>query len=93
MATRNYFSHTTPEGVNFLDMLNNRGYPYRFAGEILARNNYADDQAAPTAMTSYLNSPPHKAIIMDGRYNAVGVGYSKSGEDAMHYFTIIFIEQ
>jgi uncharacterized protein YkwD len=93
MATRNYFSHTTPEGTNFLSMLGDRGIQYKFAGEILARNNYPDDQAASTAMSSYLNSAPHKAIIMDGRYTVVGVGYSKSASDAMHYFTVIFVQQ
>jgi uncharacterized protein YkwD len=93
MATRNYFSHTTPEGTNFLAMLGTRGIPYKFAGEILARNNYPDDQAAPTAMTSYLNSGPHKAIIMDGRYTLVGIGYAKSASESMHYFTVIFVQQ
>lgn len=93
MAERNYFSHTTPEGTNFLSMLSGRGIAYKFAGEILARNNYPDDQATQVAMDSYLNSPAHKAIIMDGRYNTVGVGYAKSGEDAMHYFTVIFVQQ
>ena len=93
MATRNYFSHTTPEGTNFLGMLGTRAIPYKFAGEILARNNYPDAQAAQTAMTSYLNSAPHKAIIMDGRYTVVGVGYAKSTSDAMHYFTVIFVQQ
>ena len=93
MAQRNYFSHTTPEGGNFLGMLSERGVGFKFAGEILARNNYSDDQAGQVAMDSYLNSPAHKAIIMDGRFNAVGVGYAKSGEDGMHYFTVIFVQQ
>jgi uncharacterized protein YkwD len=93
MAVRNYFSHTTPEGTNFLSMLGSRGIPYKFAGEILARNNYPDNQAAATAMSSYLNSTPHKAIIMDPRYTLVGVGYAKSSSDTMHYFTVIFVQQ
>jgi uncharacterized protein YkwD len=93
MAERNYFSHTMPEGSNFLSILTDRSIGFKYAGEILARNNFPDDQAAEVAIDSYLNSPPHKAIIMDGRYNVVGVGYSKSGEDAMHYFTVIFVEQ
>lgn len=92
MAARNYFSHTTPEGVNFLRLLVDRGVSYKYGGEILARNNFPDDQAAQVAMTSYLNSPPHRAVILDGRYNRVGVGYAKSS-DGMHYFTVIFIQQ
>jgi uncharacterized protein YkwD len=93
MAGRNYFSHTTPEGGQFLQMLVDRGVGYKYAGEVLARNNLPDAEAAQVAMDSYLNSPPHRAIILDGRYNTVGIGYAKSGEDNMHYFTVIFVEQ
>ena len=93
MASRNYFSHTTPEGTNFLGMLNGSNYQFRFAGEILARNNYPEAEAASVAMTSYLNSPPHRAIIMDGRYNFVGIGYARSSKDGMHYFAVIFTER
>jgi uncharacterized protein YkwD len=93
MATRNYFSHSTPEGEKFLGMMSQRGIVYAYAGEILARNNYPDAQAPVTAMSTYLNSAPHKAILMDGRYNLVGVGYARSDEDSMHYFTVIFVQR
>ncbi|HET9492698.1 MAG TPA: CAP domain-containing protein [Chloroflexia bacterium] len=93
MAARNYFSHSTPEGEKFLGMMTQRGIGYKYAGEILARNNYPDAQAPGTAMTTYLNSAPHKAILMDGRYNLVGVGYARSDEDSMHYFTVIFVQR
>jgi uncharacterized protein YkwD len=91
MASRNYFSHSTPEGTKFLSMLSDRGMSYKFAGEILARNNYPSDQASRVAMDSYLNSEPHKAIILDGRFTQVGVGYAAGGE-GMNYFTVIFIQ-
>jgi uncharacterized protein YkwD len=93
MAERNYFSHTTPEGAQFLSMLSGTGFQFKYAGEILARNNFPDDQAAEVAMNSYLNSAPHKAILMDGRYNLIGIGYAKSAEDGMHYYTVIFVQQ
>lgn len=91
MASRNYFSHVTPEGTKFLSMLTDRGVSYKFAGEILARNNYPSQEAAGIAMQSYLNSPAHKAIIMDGKYSQVGVGYALGAED-MSYFTVIFTQ-
>ncbi len=90
MASRNYLSHVTPEGTKFLSMLTDRGVAYKFAGEILARNNYPSAETAQTAMQSYLNSPQHKAIIMDGQYSQVGVGYAL-GADDMSYFTVIFL--
>ncbi len=93
MAQRNYFSHTTPDGTNFLGMMGDRKISYQYAGEILARNNYPNDQAQQTALNSYLASATHKAVIFDGRYTTVGVGYTFSSEDAMHYFTVIFVQQ
>jgi|GEM_PF-508517 len=93
MAQRNYFSHTTPEGKNFLAMMTDKGIRYKYAGEILARNNYSDAEATKIALDSYLGSAPHKAIMLDGRFNQVGVGYTKSDEDGMHYFAVIFVQQ
>jgi uncharacterized protein YkwD len=92
MASRNYFAHVNPDGKDFLGMLSDRGIAYRYAGEILARNNYPADQAADVAMQSYLNSAPHKAIIMDGRYSQVGVGYAL-GAEGMHYYAVIFLQK
>jgi uncharacterized protein YkwD len=92
MAARNYFSHTSPEGKQFLNMLGDRNIAYKYGGEILARNNYPNDQAAKVAIDSYLNSPAHKAIMLDGRFNYVGVGHAVDA-NGMHYFTVIFIQQ
>ena len=92
MAERNYFSHYTPEGKTFLPMLSERNFSYKFAGEILARNNYPDAEAAGVAMDSYLNSAPHKAIMLDPRFTLVGIGYARSVEDGMHYFTVILVQ-
>jgi uncharacterized protein YkwD len=93
MADRNYFSHSTPEGTKFLDTLNSRNIPYKYAGEILARNNYPEAEAATVAMQSYLGSTPHRTVMLDARYGHVGIGHAFSPEDQMHYYTVIFLER
>jgi uncharacterized protein YkwD len=93
MAERNYFSHNTPEGKNFLPMMSESKIAYKFAGEILARNNYPDDEAGKIAIDSYLGSSAHKAIMLDGRFSLVGIGYTKSAEDGMQYYTVIFVQR
>lgn len=93
MAERNYFSHQTPDGTNFLSAVTQQRISYRFAGEIIARNNFPDDQADGVAIESYLNSPAHKAIMLDGRFQWAGIGHVKSGEDGMQYYTVIFIQR
>src|SRR5439155_7929728 len=40
MVARGYFSHTTPDGMTFLNMLQNAHMHYSYAGEIIANNNY-----------------------------------------------------
>lgn len=92
MAARNYFSHTSPDGKQFLGMLSDYKVGYRFAGEILARNNYPGSEASHVAVESYLNSPAHKSIMLDGRFTSVGVGQAV-GADGMHYYTVIFVQQ
>jgi uncharacterized protein YkwD len=91
MARRQYFSHTTPEGTKFFAQLEARAVPYSWAAEILARNDAQTPQAGPLALQSYLDSPAHRAIMLDARYTWAGVGYSL-GADGFHYFTVILIE-
>ncbi|MDQ3930926.1 MAG: CAP domain-containing protein [Chloroflexota bacterium] len=93
MAERDYFSHTTPDGTNFLSTVTQKRISYRFAGEIIARNNYPDDQADSVAIESYLSSSAHKAIMLDGRFQWAGIGHVRSAEDGMQYYTVIFIQR
>ena len=92
MATRNYFSHTSPDGKQFLGMLGDYKVGYKFAGEILARNNYPEADASRVAIESYLNSPPHKTVMLNDRYTLVGVGHAVDAA-GMHYYTVIFVQQ
>lgn len=92
MATHNYFSHYTPEGTTFFDMLDATNVAWSYAGETLARNNAAPAQSADLAATGLLNSPHHRAIILDPRYQAMGVG-DAVGSDGMHYYTVIFVQR
>lgn len=90
MATRQYFSHTTPEGTNVLQMLLDRGVNYQYAGETLQMNNYAPRQTVAEAAQALLGSPAHRAILLDGRFSHLGVGYAVNGD--MHYYTVIVVQ-
>lgn len=92
MASRNYFSHTTPEGKLSLDLLHGRGISYSLSGEILAKNNYPEAQATGVAVSNFMDSPTHRVIMLDSRYTQVGIGYA-TGADGMHYFTAVFIRK
>ncbi len=74
MFGRGYFSHYTPEGLSPFDRLHNGGVGYLSAGENLA--------LAPNLIQAHnglMNSPGHKANILDSSFNTVGIGIIDGG--------------
>ena len=89
MAAKNYFAHTSPTGQTAFTLMNGVGYVYAIAGENIARNNYPDAESVSTAMSGFMNSPSHRANIMDGRYTKVGIGMAVDAS-GMKYFAVVF---
>lgn len=72
MKNNNYFSHTSPTYGSPFDMLKKFGVSYRTAGE-----NIAKGQKTPQAVVSaWMNSPGHRANIMNKNFTKLGVGYT-----------------
>jgi uncharacterized protein YkwD len=74
MFARSYFSHNTPEGKTPFERMKDRDVRYRTAGENLA--------LAPTlqiAHTGLMNSPGHRANILQPRFGRVGIGILDGG--------------
>ncbi|HEY7065317.1 MAG TPA: CAP domain-containing protein [Chloroflexota bacterium] len=91
MADRNYFSHEIPpDNHYFEDELPPAGINYRMAGENIARNNANDRETVQRAETGFLNSPPHRANIMESNYREIGVG-AWDRADGFKYFTVLFL--
>jgi hypothetical protein len=85
MAARDYWSHNTPEGNPPWVFISNAGYDYQTAGENLA---YGFDSSTE-AVVGWMNSPGHKANIMNTGYTEVGFGiadtasYQGTGEQTI----------
>jgi uncharacterized protein YkwD len=93
MAARNYFSHTTPEGTDVFAQLRTRNIAFALAGEIIARSTAQDyGQATEMAQQAFLNSPSHRAIMLDAKYSYVGVGHGRASDGAS-YFTVVFVQR
>jgi len=88
MASRGYFSHTSPDGSDAFSLLSANSVPYSWAAENIARNNAAD--AAGSAMTSFMQSSAHAANILGGNFTQIGVGVAV-GADGLTYFAVVFI--
>lgn len=71
MAARDYWSHNTPDGQTPWTFITAAGYSYSLAGENLA---YGFTTAQDT-LTGWMNSPGHRANILNGGYTEVGFGY------------------
>lgn len=73
--TKTSFSHTRPNGTKFSTVLQEYGVSYRTAGE-----NIAYGQRSPQeVVTGWMNSPGHRANILNGSFKKIGIGVYQSG--------------
>lgn len=70
MATKNYWAHNSPDGKTPWAFITAAGYSYSVAGENLAYG-FGDGQAV---IKAWLNSPEHRANILNANYQQVGFG-------------------
>jgi hypothetical protein len=69
MAKYSYFAHTSPTGITPWYWFQNVGYNFAYAGENLAVN-FSDSADVTTA---WMNSPEHRANILDQNYTQIGI--------------------
>lgn len=74
MFTNQYFQHVSPTGVNVSDLVRKSGYEYIVVGENLALGNFGGDVQVVTA---WMNSPGHRANILDPRFQEIGIAVGK----------------
>jgi len=74
MAERDYFDHTTPEGLTFADRIVNAGYPTPGAENIAV-----GQKDAPQVMDGWMESDGHRANILNCDLNTIGVGLDDNG--------------
>ncbi|MBD0740952.1 CAP domain-containing protein [Streptomyces sp. CBMA152] len=74
MAARNYYEHDTPEGKNAGDRMTAAGYDWHKWGE----NIHRGPKSPEAAMHDWMNSPGHRANILDCGFKDIGVGVNLS---------------
>jgi len=88
MATRQYYSHESPDGANFEDRYQEAGYNCRVntasnrylegAENIFKMSydgqSYTTDEIAERAVAGWLDSPGHRENIMNEHWNNEGIG-------------------
>ena len=68
MVTDNYFAHTSPTGISPWYWFSQVGYNYKYAGENLAIGFFDSEEV----YNAWLNSPEHKANIVNPNYSEIG---------------------
>ncbi|RCX23382.1 putative YkwD family protein [Fontibacillus phaseoli] len=71
MFKNKYFNHTSPTYGSPFDMMDSFNITYRYAGENIAMGQ----TTAKEVVEDWMNSPGHKANILNANYNLIGVGY------------------
>jgi uncharacterized protein YkwD len=74
LVTKDYWAHNSPAGKTPWDFITQAGYQYQKAGENLAYG-FSD---ADSAEVGWMNSPEHKANILDADYQNVGFATASS---------------
>jgi uncharacterized protein YkwD len=82
MLARNYFSHDSPDGASPTDRARRQGYPAGVGENIAA--GYPTPQAV---VAGWMDSPGHRANILDCDYTATGVGFGEGGTGYRTYWT------
>lgn len=84
MATKNYFSHTSPTYGSPFDMMKQFGISYKTAGENIAKGYLSP----ASVMNGWMNSSGHRANILNSSFGTIGVGAYKVGSTI--YWTQMF---
>jgi uncharacterized YkwD family protein len=71
LRDNNYFDHQSPTYGSPFDMMKQFGITYTAAGENIAKGQKTPDEV----MNGWMNSPGHRANILNAEYTEIGVGY------------------
>lgn len=79
------FSHTRPDGSSFSTALREQGVSYRGSGENIAWGQKTADEV----MKGWMNSPGHRANILNKSFTSIGVGCYEDSR-GVKYWTQLF---
>jgi uncharacterized protein YkwD len=97
MIARHYFSHHMPGGGMVFDILDRDHVSYEMAGENIALNNYIDfypmAQTVRQTNMDLMNSPDHRANLLEPKYTAIGLGMALEKSSGKLIVTEVFVQR
>lgn len=85
MATRGFFAHESPSGASVSDRVTAAGYSY----SVVAENIAAGQRTPDDVVAGWMDSPGHRANILNPEVRQVGVGFTAGGPYGI-YWTQVF---
>ncbi len=73
MAAAQHFAHALPDGRRAWDFMRSADYRYAHAGENLAIHFTSEKRM----VQAWLASPTHRAVILNARYEHIGIGIAR----------------
>ena len=81
MEIQSSFSHTRPNGSSFSTVLGENGVSYRGSGENIAYGQRSPEEV----VTGWMNSPGHRANIMNQNFKNIGVGHAQNSNGTQYW--------
>lgn len=86
MAVNNFLAHAGLSGDHAGERLTKAGYTWLKWGEVIAGGSASPE----IAFEGWMNSPPHKTVLLDPIYTEIGAGYVlKEGTVYWHYWCVV----
>jgi len=87
MINNNYFAHNSPVFGTPFEMLRNFGIRFTSAAENIAFGQ----PTAAAVMNAWMNSPGHRANILNPNFTQMGAGVARRGATGPFFYTQMFI--
>lgn len=83
---KQYFGHVSPTGEGPAEFAKKAGYEYFSVGENLAMGNFKNDG---DLVEAWMNSPGHRANILDSKYKELGIAVVKGEYDGKTVWVVV----
>jgi uncharacterized protein YkwD len=97
MVARGFFAHVNPDGRSVAERIRQTGYLGGSGDWALGEDIGWGTGSASTPdaiFRAFMNSPPHRRVILDGEYREIGIGVARgvpvAGEGSGATFTLDF---
>ncbi|HYE78965.1 MAG TPA: CAP domain-containing protein, partial [bacterium] len=90
MVARDYFAHVSPEGATPQERLAAAGLPYPVGENLGALRSYGltTGEIARGLLQSLLDSPPHRANLLDRRATHIGLGFCQDKDSQTNFMDL-----